>query len=429
MKNKKGLTKKYSLLLLLFFVFSLYTSAEAQDRVDSLQNQIDEQKKEIAELDRQIEQQRLEINKVQGEANTLNNTISIIEGTRKKLLTEINKTQSQMQRASLSIEQLTLQIDDSQEKIDAQRKALAQALRTKYQRENQSLLSQLLESKNISDFWRSIDTLSVFSRTINGEVQEVREFKQELAARQDTKKAERNTLASLTEELSGQKEAVEVNKQEKQSLLNKTKNKEAEYQRILQEKVRQKEAFESELFNYQAQLKEALTANEIPQESALLSWPLSNVILTQRFGKTGDSGRLYASGTHNGIDMGTPVGTKILSAAGGTVVGVGNTDAYPGCYSYGKWVLVEHTSGLSTLYAHLSSISVSKGQSVSRAETLGLSGNTGYSTGPHLHMTLFASKGVKVSQYSQSNGCRQAQIPLPTKTNAYLDPMAYLPAL
>jgi len=428
MKNKNIHIKKYFLVFIFFCIFSSNTTY-GQSNVNTLQNQIDTQRREIVELDRQIEKQRLEINKVQGEANTLNNTISVIEGTRKKILTEINRTESEMKRASLTIDQLALQIDDSQDKINLQREALAQSLRTRYQRENQSLLTQLLESKNISDFWRSVDTLSVFTRTISGEVQEVREFKKELARRQDTKQAERNTLASLTEDLSGQRQAVETTKQEQQTLLTKTKNKEAEFQKLLQDKVQQKKAFESELFNYQAQLKQALNKDEIPQESALLSWPLSNVILTQRFGKTVDSGRLYASGTHNGIDMGTPVGTKIMSAAGGTVIGIGNTDAFPGCYSYGKWVLVEHPSGLSTLYAHMSSISVSSGQAVTRGQTLGLSGNTGYSTGPHLHMTLFASRGVQVSQYSQSNGCKQATIPLPTKTNAYLDPMAYLPAL
>lgn len=413
----------------MFFSVSVFTTSDASSDISTLQKQIDTQKKEIADLDREIERQRLEINKVQGEAKTLNNTISIIENTRKKLLTEIERTELEMNRANLSIEQLGFQINESEDKIKTQREALSQSIRTRYQREQQSLLTQLLESKSMSEFWRSVDTLSIFAQSIQGEVEKVRLYKDELAKRQIVKEAERNTLSSLTQELSGQRQAVELNKQEKQELLNETKNKEAEFQKMLQEKVRQKAAFEAELFSYQAALKEALNPSEIPQEGSLLSWPLSNVILTQRFGKTSDSGRLYASGTHNGIDMGTPTGTKIMSAAAGKVVGTGNTDAFPGCYSYGKWVLVEHTNGLSTLYAHLSSIGVSAGQTVARGESLGLSGNTGYSTGPHLHLTLFASKGVQVSQYSQSVGCRQATIPLPTKTNAYLDPMAYLPAL
>lgn len=431
MKARKYFYKEIlSILLIVGLIYpNLFAFGQNTTKINQLQNQIDRQKSQIAELDKQIEKQRLEITKVQGEANTLNNAISVLEGTRKKIQTEINKTEAEIGRANLSIEQLGLQIEESENKIVLQREAIAESIRSRHKSESKSLVQQFMENDNLSDLWRNLDTLNMFSERLKEKTDEVEEFKKELAERQGEKQVEKNTLASLTVELSSQHQAVEANQQEKKTLLTKTKNKEAEYQKILQEKVRQKQAFEAELFNYQAQLKEALNPSDIPQQGALLSWPLERVVLTQRFGKTGDSGRLYASGTHNGIDMGTPTGTKVMAAAEGRVIGTGNTDAYPGCYSYGKWVLIEHSNGLSTLYAHLSAINVSSGQSVTRGQSIGLSGNTGYSTGPHLHMTLFASKGVQVSQYSQSNGCKQASIPLPTKTNAYLDPMAYLPVL
>jgi murein DD-endopeptidase MepM/ murein hydrolase activator NlpD len=88
--------------------------------------------------------------------------------------------------------------------------------------------------------------------------------------------------------------------------------------------------------------------------------------------------------------------------------------------------MVKHPNGLSTVYGHLSSISVTTGAQIKKGDTIGYSGNTGYSTGPHLHLGLYATQGVRIEQYVNSKGCKQATIPL-ADIKAYLDPMAYLP--
>ena len=104
---------------------------------------------------------------------------------------------------------------------------------------------------------------------------------------------------------------------------------------------------------------------------------MNDVFVTQQFGKTVDSVRLYASGSHDGVDFRAQTGTAIKSALDGTVIEV-NHGAVQYC-QYGKWVLVRHGNGLTTLYAHLSRIDVSKGDSVATGQVLGYSGNTGYS--------------------------------------------------
>ncbi|MEK7614182.1 MAG: M23 family metallopeptidase, partial [Patescibacteria group bacterium] len=106
----------------------------------------------------------------------------------------------------------------------------------------------------------------------------------------------------------------------------------------------------------------------------------------------------------------------------------GNTDNQ--CYgvSYGKWVLVRHTNGLSTLYAHLSLIKVSPGEAVQKGDILGYSGNTGYSTGPHLHFAVFASQAVHVSgptEYKSRICGTYLKIPVAPKSG-YLNPLSYL---
>lgn len=86
---------------------------------------------------------------------------------------------------------------------------------------------------------------------------------------------------------------------------------------------------------------------------------------------------------HDGMDIGIPVGTPVVSVARGRVSYVG----YLG--GYGLTVKVEHGDGLVTLYAHLSQAAVEVGQSVGGGEQIALSGNTGTSTGPHLHFSVF----------------------------------------
>ncbi|MFJ8589675.1 transglycosylase family protein [Streptomyces sp. NPDC093595] len=87
----------------------------------------------------------------------------------------------------------------------------------------------------------------------------------------------------------------------------------------------------------------------------------------------------WAAGFHTGVDFAVPVGTVVRTVVEGTVVAAGWQGAY------GNAVVVYHPDGMYTLYAHLSTVSVSVGQGLTAGQQLGLSGNTGNSTGPHLH--------------------------------------------
>ena len=90
---------------------------------------------------------------------------------------------------------------------------------------------------------------------------------------------------------------------------------------------------------------------------------------------------------HNGIDLPVPVGTAVKTPFDGTVVNVfSNAQG-------GNQVIVKHSNGYQTGYAHLSKQLVKKGANVKKGETIALSGNTGRSTGPHLHLTMRAPDG------------------------------------
>lgn len=104
------------------------------------------------------------------------------------------------------------------------------------------------------------------------------------------------------------------------------------------------------------------------------------------------SGGIKTQGIHgnNGVDIGVPVGTSVYASAGGTVSLVRGGDSWNG--GYGNYIVVKHTNGVQTLYAHLSNISVNKGENVNKGDIIGRSGNTGRSTGPHLHFEVRGAK-------------------------------------
>lgn len=92
---------------------------------------------------------------------------------------------------------------------------------------------------------------------------------------------------------------------------------------------------------------------------------------------------------HNGIDIGAAQGTPVLASAGGRVI-IAKVGGYNG--GYGNLIIISHQGGIQTVYAHLSSVFVSSGQTVAQGQTIGSVGNTGRSTGPHLHFEVRGAK-------------------------------------
>jgi murein DD-endopeptidase MepM/ murein hydrolase activator NlpD len=106
--------------------------------------------------------------------------------------------------------------------------------------------------------------------------------------------------------------------------------------------------------------------------------PTTNFTYSARFGQPGG----WSSGHHTGLDFAAPSGTPVFSALAGTVVETGSGGAY------GNHVIVKHSDGVKTLYAHLTSSNVQKRDEVLRGQRIGTVGSTGNSTGPHLHFEV-----------------------------------------
>lgn len=92
---------------------------------------------------------------------------------------------------------------------------------------------------------------------------------------------------------------------------------------------------------------------------------------------------------HNGVDLAAPQGTPVLAAAGGHVI-VAKTGGYNG--GYGNMIIISHDKGIQTVYAHLRDIYITSGQTVAQGQTIGEVGNTGRSSGSHLHFEVRGAK-------------------------------------
>jgi murein DD-endopeptidase MepM/ murein hydrolase activator NlpD len=314
--------------------------------------------------------------------------------------------------------------------------------------DDSSFVEQVFSSNSLTDAWTDADAINSINSALQDHVSNLRGDKVELKTQQDSEQQTRDKLAALKTELVVQQKALDANKQAKAALLTQTKNQESTYQSIIAQKKAQQKAFESELSSLENSPKSVGSGNIPHVGSGILAWPFSasfaqaclgkagalgnNFCITQYFGNTAfatANAQIYNGAGHNAIDIGMPQGTPVLAALSGTVMGTGNTDMVPGCYSFGKWVVVKHGNGLATLYAHLSSIGVSTGQSVTTGQAVGYSGMTGYATGPHLHFGVYASQGIQIMTLQQFRGatspCANATMPVAPK-DAYLNPMSYL---
>lgn len=394
-----------------------------------IKNKIQSKTDEIGRLEKEIEIYQKELRTVSSEANSLSQAISELDITRKKLQAELKVTQAKIDRVNLDIESLNNRINSASENIDDSKDSLGALMRRVHQSDDSSLIEVLLESPSVSAPLNALENYSRLTGGVTEAIDSLTESKTNLESTRASVQKKRKELTALKSSLVDQEKLIADTAKEKQNILAITKNRESNYIVLLTDKARQKEEFEKEINTYEAALKLVVDPSKIPKAGAgVLQWPLDSVFVTQYFGNTDFAVRNpqgYSGKGHNGIDLRAPIGTPVKSSANGRVIGVGNTGLIKGCYSYGKWIMVEHPNGLSTLYAHLSLPKVVTGQTVYAGEIIGYSGNTGYTTGPHLHFGVYASEGVRITAITNSLRCKGAVIPV-ADYKAYLNPMAYL---
>ncbi|HEX4799380.1 MAG TPA: peptidoglycan DD-metalloendopeptidase family protein [Candidatus Paceibacterota bacterium] len=434
---------RYALVALFSIVLSLYLAifhipspeARAQvSEIETLKSQINERSSRLKDIEQEIAKYQADLKKVGGEKVSLQKAINQLELERKKVQADISYTQNKIDSTDLEINKLSLEIHSTESEISLNQKAIARAIQEIHILDEKPLIEALLQHDSLAEFWGEIDNTEQVRGFMQERVAMLTDQQNMLTGKRTDSTQKRSELLELNKQYSDQNQVLVVNKNEKSQLLSATKNQEANYQKLLKEKEAARDQLLKELRDFESKLQFILDPNTIPPKGTpVFAWPLQNVIITQYFGGTEFAkqnssvygGRPY----HPGVDFGAPTGTKILAPLSGTVRATGNTDAVPGCWSWGKWTLIDHANGLSTLYAHQSVISVTPGQQVATGDVIGYVGNTGYSTGSHLHFTVYAKAGVSVRKFNEIKAvtsCGAATTPV-AATDAYIDPMNYLP--
>lgn len=406
-------------------VLSLAQSAQ------QIQSQIEDSNDKIKQLDDDIEKFEKELQAVGAQKQSLQSKIDGLNISIKKTNASISKTKEQISRTQLEIQQLSSDIGDKEERIVEDTKALMESLRRMDQGERVPMVVGLLSSGSLSDVWKQAEAHIMLQEAVHDNIRQLEEEKTSLEDTKARTEKKKSQLVIEQSQLITEQGSLNAVKKSQSELLSQTKAQESNYQKLIAQKKAAKQAFEAALIDLQSKLQYAIDPSKIPTAGkGILQWPMDKVRITQYFGNTefAKSGAYNGKG-HNGIDLAASIGTPLKAALSGTVAGTGNTDAVRGCYSFGKWVLINHNNGLSTMYAHLSQINVAKGQTVGTGSLIGYSGETGYATGPHLHFGVYLTSATQIIQLGDATKsktpCSNAIMPV-APLNAYLNPMDYL---
>lgn len=419
-----------TLAALTVLLLSLPFAVQSQS-VDDLRKQIENNSAEIEKLNKEIAEFEAQLKTTTTQKNTLQNKINQLDLQRKKLQSSISVTQKQISTTEAQITTLAQDIQHKEITIDQSKAALAESMRRLVETESQPLIIAMLSSASLAAAWQDADALGQLQDAVSVHMERLAAEQRRLAESKSAAEEKSKLLTNQQKTLTQQQGSLTATRQSQAALLAETKKQESTYQQILAQKKAQQAAFESALNDLQAKLDYTINPSQItPAKKGVLSYPLDNVRITQYFGNTAFAASgAYAGKGHNGIDFAAPVGTPVKAALAGTVIGTGNTDSVRGCYSFGKWVMVKHSNGLNTMYAHFSSISVSQGETVTTGQVLGYSGETGYATGPHLHFGVYVSSATQIvtlgSATNSATPCAKAVMPI-VPLSGYLNPMQYL---
>lgn len=421
-------TRTLTVVMLGLFLLPLAATAQS---VDELKKQIENNNAQIEQLNKEIAQFEAQLKTTTTQKNTLQNKINQLDLQRKKLQSSITVTQKQISTTQAQIQTLAQDIEHKEITIEESRAVLAGSMRRLVESESQPLVLAILSAASLALAWEDADALGQLQDAVGENMQKLAAEQKRLNESKTAAEQKSELLLDQKKTLSEQQGSLNATRLSQAELLAQTKKQESTYQTILAQKKAQQAAFEASLNDLQAKLNYTINPDQItPARKGVLSYPLDNVRITQYFGNTAFAASgAYAGKGHNGIDFAASVGTPVKAALAGVVIGAGNTDTVKGCYSFGKWVMVKHSNGLNTMYAHFSSISVSAGETVTTGQVLGYSGETGYATGPHLHFGVYVSSATQIvtlgSATNSATPCSKATMPI-VPLSGYLNPMQYL---
>lgn len=403
----KTFFKKIIILIFIFVVLTNQKNIFAQNQISDylnsdllmqkkaeLEQKIKEKNEELENINKELQNTQNNLEKVRQQKNTLQNEIKKLNQTIKQLELNIASDTATIEKLKLEIDSLNYDIENINNSINKKRVAIIKTLQEIQKSENKNILTIILANGSLADTFSEIQNLSNLKNQLRIDIENLSKLEDELTNKLELTRNKKEDIEIRKVNLNIRQAIVKDQQQEKSIILSQTKNQESLYQKQLAELQKQQEEIIEEIERIDAELRKDIKVVDLPPpQKGLLLTPIGGEArITQEYGPTKFASINYRGKWHNGVDYGAPIGTPVFAAENGTVIAVGNQDKY--CYkaAYGKFIVIRHYNNLVTLYAHLSLQKVKVGDKVNRGQIIGYSGNSGWSTGPHLHFTVFAGR-------------------------------------
>ena len=359
--------------------YAAKTAAELEEeqrkaaQIAALEQKKKEQQEKLKELEKQIAEARAKKEDVMVTKNLLDQRNQL-------LLEQIDDTQNQIDDAAAQIARYEL-LEQEQYEL------FCQQVRSEEERGSLSYLSVLFKATSMADLLNRMEF-----------VNEVAEYNKTLiAAMKETReniKAEKAEMEAKETQLSEQQDELQGKLDETTKLMNEY----AADQKALEQMHAAEEKAADEI---DAQIARLIADSDVVPGSEGFIWPVStSKMISSPIGSRVAPGG-FGSTNHKGVDICNVGYTSSVYATKSGRVLLTNSSGWGG--GYGNYVVIDHGGGLTTLYAHMSVVKVSPGDTVSQGTVIGVTGNTGASTGPHLHYevrttTIVNGKSVTVYQ-------------------------------
>lgn len=402
--RSKGLVRILCVVFSFMMVFASAFSVQAKSRTelnsekDKIESEIADSKKKIESLKSQKADKEAYASALMEQVDLLQDKLDNLESSRDALQTEIDAVQQQITQTQAEIDQAQKEIDAKEKEFEGVYEEYCQRLRAMYISGNVSVLEVLLESGDISSILTRAEMVKSVSEQDSATLDELMTKMQEI-------QKQRQELSDKKLQLNEDKETLNTRKAELQDSIDEYNSSKAE----LDSQIEECNAAIRSIESTQAEIQETIDDNQ--EELAAI-----NAALSSSTNKPGSdnynpgTGQLayptsyrtisagypnYSNGSyHGGVDWPCPTGTAVHASDSGVVV-----IAKRLTYSYGQYILIDHGNGLSTLYAHNSSLVVSVGDQVSKGQIIAYSGESGNATGPHVHFEVRLN-GTRVNPMS-----------------------------
>ncbi|MDO8626351.1 MAG: peptidoglycan DD-metalloendopeptidase family protein [Candidatus Magasanikbacteria bacterium] len=371
--------------------FALAEPSAGQPEIEVLNKAISARQDKIKQLEDTISKYKKNIAEKQSEAVSLKNQMSILDNHIAQAQTDIDLIIEKIKQAALEIEALQIDINDKLNTIARQKQIVATLVKNIHASDQKNYLEIMLSYQSFAQFYDELKQTENVYTDVGRALKNVRLAKEQLERKREQVGAKQNMYQALQDELQNKKDNLTSENTYKQKLLADTKNKESIYRTLLESQKREYQVVEREIRTFEDQVRKKLAEQDKIAASGLVSmiWPTPSHIINATFHDPEYPFRRVFE--HSGLDLKAPQGTPIRAAAPGFIAKARRCSV-ASCYSY---ILLVHTGNLSTLYGHLSKITISDDEFINQGDVIGYSGGTPgtvgagpFVTGPHLHFEV-----------------------------------------